>query len=96
MSHGLTSSACLVPDNGLRPCASAARTVNAVPTADEQLDRRRAAWMAAAQAGDRIAYEHWIWKLLYFPIVGVAWILPLKPLLKWMHAKDGPSESPDV
>lgn len=24
---------------------------------DEQLDRRRAAWMAAAQAGDRAAYE---------------------------------------
>ena len=40
--------------------------------------------------------EHWAWKLLYFPIVGMAWVLPLKPLLRWMHAKDGPRESPDV
>jgi hypothetical protein len=60
------------------------------------------AWVLAYIAvagviGDRIAYEkNWIWKLLYFPIVGIAWIIPLKPLLKWMHAKDGPSESPDV
>jgi hypothetical protein len=51
----------------------------------------------AGVVGDRVMYEkNWIWKLLYFPIVGIAWILPLKPLLKWMHAKDRPSESPDV
>jgi hypothetical protein len=33
------------------------------------------AWMlgyvaVAAVVGDRIASEHWAWKLLYFPIVG--------------------------
>ena len=50
----------------------------------------------AAVVGDRIAYEHWIWKVLYFPIVGLAWILPVRPLLRWIHAKDAPSESPDV
>lgn len=50
----------------------------------------------AAVVGDRIAYEHWFWKVLYFPIAGLAWILPLKPLLKWMHAGDGPRESPDI
>ncbi len=59
------------------------------------------AWMVAyiavaAVIGDRIASEHWVWKLVYFPVVGMAWILPLKPLLRWMHAKDGPRESPDV
>ena len=59
------------------------------------------AWMVAyiavaAVVGDRIASEHWAWKLLYFPIVGVAWVLPLKPLLRWIHAKDAPRESPDV
>ena len=26
----------------------------------------------AAVVGDRIASEHWAWKLLYFPIVGMA------------------------
>ena len=46
--------------------------------------------------GDRIASEHWAWKVLYFPIVGFSWVLPLKPLLRWMHAKDAPHESPDV
>jgi hypothetical protein len=50
----------------------------------------------AAVVGDRIAYEHWAWKLLYFPVAGLAWVLPLKPLLKWMHARDTPHESPDV
>ena len=50
----------------------------------------------AAVVGDRIAQEHWAWKLLYFPIVGMAWIIPVKPLLKWIHAKDEPKESVDV
>jgi hypothetical protein len=59
------------------------------------------AWMVAyisvaGVVGDRISSEHWAWKLLYFPIVGLAWVLPLKPLLRWIHAKDGPRESPDV
>jgi len=59
------------------------------------------AWMVAYIAvagvvGDRIASEHWAWKLLYFPVVGLAWVLPLRPLLRWMHAKDAPRESPDV
>ena len=40
--------------------------------------------------------EHWAWKLLYFPIVGMAWIIPLKPLLRWIHSRDVPHESPDV
>ncbi len=50
----------------------------------------------AAVVGDRIASEHWAWKLLYFPIVGMAWVIPLKPLLRWMHVKDAPRENPDV
>ena len=59
------------------------------------------AWVIAYIAvavviGDRIALEHWAWKVLYFPIVGMAWILPVKPLILWMHAKDEPSQSPDV
>lgn len=50
----------------------------------------------AAVIGDRIAHEHWAWKLLYFPIAGLAWVLPVKPMLRWMHAKDPPKESVDV
>ena len=50
----------------------------------------------AAVVGDRIAQEHWGWKLLYFPIAGVGWILPLRPLIRWMHSKDAPRESADV
>jgi hypothetical protein len=50
----------------------------------------------AALVGDRIANEHWAWKLLYFPVVGLAWVLPVRPLLRWMHARDAPKESPDV
>jgi hypothetical protein len=50
----------------------------------------------AVVIGDRIAYEHWAWKLLYFPIAGIGWIFPVKTLILWMHAKDAPTESPDV
>lgn len=58
-------------------------------------------WMAAYIAvagvvGDRIAAEHWIWQAIYFPVVGIAWVLPLRSLMRWMHAKDGPRESPDI
>ncbi len=49
-----------------------------------------------AVIGDRVTKEPlWI-QLLFFPIAGLAWVVPIKPLLKWMHAKDAPLESPDV
>ncbi len=50
----------------------------------------------AAVIGDRIALEHWAWKLLYFPIAGLAWVLPVKPMILWMHAKDEPQDSVDI
>jgi len=50
----------------------------------------------AAVVGDRVSKEHWLIQLIFFPIAGLLWIAPLRPLLKWIHAKDGPSESPDV
>ena len=42
------------------------------------------AWLAAyiavaAVIGDRIAGEHWAWKVLYFPIAGIAWVLGSQP-----------------
>jgi predicted membrane channel-forming protein YqfA (hemolysin III family) len=46
--------------------------------------------------GDRVTKEPlWI-QLIFFPVAGLAWVIPIKPLLKWMHAKDAPMESPDV
>lgn len=59
------------------------------------------AWMivyigVAAVVGDRIAGEHWIWQAVYFPVAGVAWVIPLRPLLRWMHSQDTSRESPDV
>ncbi|MDZ4762204.1 MAG: DUF2842 domain-containing protein [Alphaproteobacteria bacterium] len=50
----------------------------------------------AAVIGDRVSSEHWVWKLIYFPVAGLAWILPVRPLLRWMHARDAPAERPDV
>lgn len=50
----------------------------------------------AAVIGDRVLKEALIVQIIFFPIAGLAWVLPLKPLLKWMHAKDAPKESPDV
>lgn len=50
----------------------------------------------AAVIGDRVADEHWGWQVLFFPIAGLAWVIPLRPLLRWMHAHDAPLDSPDV
>ncbi len=59
MSQTLTATGCMVLDNGLSRGMSLIRTVPAEPTvsSSDTPDRRRAAWMAAAQAGDRRAYE---------------------------------------
>jgi len=59
------------------------------------------AWLVAyvavmAVVGDRVLKEPLWVQLIFFPIAGLGWVLPLKPLLKWMHAKDAPKESPDV
>ena len=54
----LTADGSLVLDGGLAPLPDCRAFVSAEPaSASEQADRRRAAWMAAAQAGDRRAYE---------------------------------------
>jgi hypothetical protein len=50
----------------------------------------------AGVLGDRIAKEAWYWQVLFFPVAGLAWILPLKPLLRWMHQHDAPLERTDV
>jgi membrane protein implicated in regulation of membrane protease activity len=50
----------------------------------------------AAAIGDRLKNSPWWAQLIYFPLAGLLWIVPLRPLLKWLHAKDGPSQSPDV
>ena len=59
--HGakpLTADGSLVLDGGLVPLLDYRAIVSAEPaSASEQADRQRAVWMAAAQAGDRRAYE---------------------------------------
>jgi hypothetical protein len=58
-------------------------------------------WLAAyiavmAVVGDRVLHEPWYIQVLFFPVAGIAWVIPIKPLLRWMHARDEPKESPDV
>ena len=55
LSH-LTATGLMVPDAGFPACTSLDRAVPADVSRDTP-ERRRAAWMAAAQAGDRRAYE---------------------------------------
>jgi hypothetical protein len=40
-------------------------------------------WAATAIA-DLLPANKWVW-LLYYPIVGTAWGLPLLPLLSWVN-----------
>jgi len=45
-----------------------------------------AAWsVLAVSASALIAGMHWTVQALYYLIAGIAWILPLKPLLRWME-----------
>lgn len=43
--------------------------------------------VAAVALGDLVP-DHWLARLLYFGIVGIAWGLPLIPLLSWMGRDD--------
>jgi hypothetical protein len=58
-------------------------------------------WLVAyiavmAVVGDRVLHEPWYIQVLFFPVAGIAWVIPIRPLLRWMHARDEPKESPDV
>jgi RNA polymerase sigma factor (sigma-70 family) len=54
----LTSDVSWVIDDGLFPPSDPRVSVSATPASEKEVaDRQRAAWMAAAQAGDRRAYE---------------------------------------
>ncbi len=57
MSFRLTAGGALVLDGEVFPPAASIRTVQASASDNERPDQQRAQWMAAAQAGDRQAYE---------------------------------------
>jgi hypothetical protein len=38
--------------------------------------------------------EFWVIKLVYFIVTGLAWALPVIPLMKWMNAEGG-ARTPD-
>ena len=45
-----------------------------------------AAWAAVvATVADRLGALPWPLKALFFTVAGIVWILPLKPLLRWME-----------
>lgn len=45
-----------------------------------------AAWaMLVAVVAGAIGPMHWLLELVYYVFAGVAWIAPLKPLLRWME-----------
>jgi hypothetical protein len=51
-----------------------------------------AVWSVVVVAGyDFIADSAWPLQALYFLVAGIAWVLPLRPLLRWM-AKNGASD----
>ena len=44
------------------------------------------AWsVAAVSAYDLVARAAWPLQALYFLVAGTVWVLPLKPLLRWMQ-----------
>ncbi len=44
------------------------------------------AWsVAVVTVYDRIAGAAWPLQAMFFLVAGIAWVLPLKPLLRWMQ-----------
>jgi hypothetical protein len=44
------------------------------------------AWaVLVASAAPSIAGLHWLVHLVYYAVAGIVWILPLRPLLRWME-----------
>ncbi|MBU3731391.1 MAG: DUF2842 domain-containing protein [Beijerinckiaceae bacterium] len=46
------------------------------------------ALVAMALAQGRLQDADKIWQYLYYVVVGLGWILPLMPLIKWMERPD--------
>ena len=45
-----------------------------------------ALWSAlVASAAPTVGGWHWALQAVFYLVAGIAWILPLKPLLKWME-----------
>lgn len=46
-------------------------------------------WIAVAVViGGRLTGAHWLVSLIFYIVAGIGWAFPLKPLMRWMHAKD--------
>lgn len=48
------------------------------------------AWMLAYAAGAMLVAVHWLpdshlARLLYYPVAGLLWVAPVRPLLFWMR-----------
>lgn len=52
--------------------------------------------VAAVVIGEKLSGQHWAISVIYYTVAGIAWALPLRPLLQWMHAKDEQLPSSDI
>ena len=50
----------------------------------------------AVLIGSKLTGEHWLVSLLFYCVAGIGWAIPLKPLMRWMHAKDQELPSTEV
>jgi hypothetical protein len=41
--------------------------------------------VVVASAAPLLGGLHWLVHLVYYAVAGIAWILPLRPLLRWME-----------
>lgn len=48
-------------------------------------------WAAGTLGSHMTGMPRWV-QLLFYVIAGIGWILPLRPLLKWMNANQPPEE----
>lgn len=39
--------------------------------------------------------DHWAVRLIFFAVAGIAWVLPLRGLLRWINRPDRDANGPD-
>lgn len=54
------------------------------------------AMIAMALAQGRISEAHIVWKTLWYIFLGLAWVIPALPLIKWMEKPDPGEQPPPV
>jgi uncharacterized protein DUF2842 len=47
--------------------------------------------LAAVWLATGVLPDHWAVQIIFYPVAGIAWAFPVKPLIDWMQRPDAPN-----